>query len=46
LFCHLSGGRVSAFLLPVVGEPPKILLFDEPTAHVDTVAEKKLMDLL
>lgn len=47
LFCHLSGGQRQRVLIArALVSQPKILLFDEPTAHVDTVAEKNLMDLL
>ncbi|HOL18759.1 MAG TPA: ABC transporter ATP-binding protein [Candidatus Hydrogenedens sp.] len=47
MFCNLSGGQRQRVLIArALVSQPKILLFDEPTAHVDTVAEKNLMDLL
>lgn len=47
MFSRLSGGQRQRVLIArALVSQPKILLFDEPTAHVDTVAEKNLMDLL
>lgn len=47
MFRSLSGGQRQRVLIArALISKPEILLFDEPTAHVDTVAEKKLMDLL
>ncbi|HOV32801.1 MAG TPA: ATP-binding cassette domain-containing protein, partial [Candidatus Hydrogenedens sp.] len=47
LFSRLSGGQRQRVLIArALVSQPRILLFDEPTAHVDTVAEKNLMDLL
>ncbi len=47
MFRNLSGGQRQRVLIArALVSQPEILLFDEPTAHVDTVAEKNLMDLL
>lgn len=47
MFRNLSGGQRQRVLIArALISQPEILLFDEPTAHVDTVAENKLMDLL
>lgn len=47
MFRSLSGGQRQRVLIArALVSQPEILLFDEPTAHVDTVAEKNLMDLL
>ncbi len=47
MFRSLSGGQRQRVLIArALISQPEILLFDEPTAHVDTVAEKILMDLL
>ncbi|MGC8737676.1 MAG: metal ABC transporter ATP-binding protein [Candidatus Hydrogenedens sp.] len=47
MFRNLSGGQRQRVLIArALVSQPEILLFDEPTAHVDTVAEKNLMALL
>ncbi len=47
MFRDLSGGQRQRVLIArALVNQPKILLFDEPTAHVDTVAEQSLMELL
>lgn len=46
-FHSLSGGQRQRVLIArALVSSPRILLFDEPTAHVDTVAEESIMELL